>query len=144
MRTAYYEIVELSINNLIVDVIHKHYITQHVMEHITSAPNERVLRTTQLSKLSFNQSSVVLTADVFQHYYKINKPLESAPRGGPSDPKFWWCNNGDILVCHTRCESSSPRRRNEPLGYYFTKILDRMLGPIGAYYRGEADFSFCC
>ena len=34
------------------------------MEHSTSAPNERVLRTTQLAKLSFNHSSVVLTADV--------------------------------------------------------------------------------
>ena len=66
VRTAYYEIVELSINNLIVDVIHKHYITQHVMEHITSAPNERVLRVTQLAKLSFDHPSVVVTADVFQ------------------------------------------------------------------------------
>ena len=47
-------------------------------------------------------------------------------------------------VCHTRCESSSPWRRNEPLGYYFTIILDGMFGLIGAYYRGEANFSFCC
>ena len=116
------------------------------MEHSTSAPNERVLRTTQLVKLSFNHPSVVLTADVFHYCYKINKPLESAPQGSPSDPKFWWCNNGDIpvLVCHTRCESLSPRSRNEPLGYYFTIILDRMFGLNGAYYRGEADFSFCC
>ena len=40
------------------------------MEHRTSAPNERVLRTTQLAKLSFNHQSVVLTADVFQYFYK--------------------------------------------------------------------------
>ena len=42
-----------------------------VQEHSTSAPNERVLRTTQLARLSFNRPSVVLTADVFQ-YYKWN------------------------------------------------------------------------
>ena len=58
-------------------------------------------------------------------------------------PWFWWCNNGDILVCHTRCESSSPRRWNELLGHCFT-ILDIMFGLIGAYDRGEADFSFSC
>ena len=38
------------------------------MEHSTSALNERVLRTTQLAKLSFNHPSVVLTADVFQYF----------------------------------------------------------------------------
>ena len=54
----------------IVDAIHKHHIAQHVMEHSTSAPNERVLRTTQLAKLSFNHPPVVLTANVFQY---INK-----------------------------------------------------------------------
>ena len=58
------------------------------MEHSTSAPNERVLRTTQLAKFSFNHPWVVLTADVFQYFYKINKPLESATRGSPSDPNF--------------------------------------------------------
>ena len=62
----------------------------------------------KLSKLSFNHSSVVLTADVFNFFKEINKPLESALRGRPGDRKFSWCNNGDILVCHTRCESSSP------------------------------------
>ena len=36
------------------------------MEHSTSPPSERVLRVTQLAKLSFNHPSVVLTADVFQ------------------------------------------------------------------------------
>ena len=41
------------------------------MEHGTSAPNERVLRTTQLEKLSLNHPSVVLRADVFQYFYKI-------------------------------------------------------------------------
>ena len=40
------------------------------MEHSTSAPNERVCRITQLAKLSFNHPSVVLTADVFQYFYK--------------------------------------------------------------------------
>ena len=59
------KLVELSINNHTVDVIHKHH-----MEHSTSAPNERVLRTTQLAKLSFNHPSVVLTADVFRYFYK--------------------------------------------------------------------------
>ena len=63
------KLAELSINNHIVDAIHKHHITQHVMEHSPSAPNERVLRTTQLAKLSFSHSSVVLTADVFQYFY---------------------------------------------------------------------------
>ena len=95
-------------------------------------------------KVEFNHSIGRTHSWRFSFFYKINKPLESAPRGSPIDPKFWWCNNGDILVWHKRCESPSPRRRNEPLGYYFTRILDRMIGFIGAYYRGEADFSFCC
>ena len=64
----------------------------------------------------------------FSIFYKIIKPLESAPRGSPSDPKFWRCNNGDI--CHTRCESLSPFGRNEPSGYYFT-ILDWVFEFIG-------------
>ena len=41
---------------------------------ITSAPNERVLRTTQPAKLSFNHPSVVLTADVFLFFNKIPPP----------------------------------------------------------------------
>ena len=41
------------------------------MEHNTSAPNERVFRTTQLAKLSFNHPSVVLTADFFQYFNKM-------------------------------------------------------------------------
>ena len=117
------------------------------MEHTdnTSAPNERVLRITQLARSSFNHPSVVLTADVFQYLYNINKPLESGPRGTPSDPKFWWCNNGDIRVSYSLRISVSARRRNEPLGHYFTIILGKMFGLIGAYYyRGEADSSFCC
>ena len=40
------------------------------MEHSTSVPNERVLRITQLAKLSFNPPSVVLTAEFFQYFYK--------------------------------------------------------------------------
>ena len=70
------KLVELSINNHIVDAIHKQHITQHVMER-TSAPNERVLRTTQLAKLSFNHPSVVLTGDVFQYFYKMKYPCFS-------------------------------------------------------------------
>ena len=66
-------LVELNINNHIVDAIHKHHITQHAIEHSTSAPNKRVLRTAQLAKLSFNHPSVVLTADVFQ-YFLSNVP----------------------------------------------------------------------
>ena len=63
------KLVQLTVNNhIIVDAIHKHHRTQHVMEHSTRAPNKRVLRTTQLAKLSFNHPSVVLTADVFQKY----------------------------------------------------------------------------
>ena len=62
---------------------------------------------------------------VFIIFSKINKPLESVPQGSPSYPNFWWCTNGDILVYHTPCESSSPWRRNEPLGYYFTIIMRR-------------------
>ena len=47
------------------------------MEHSTSAPNERVLRTTQLApKLSVNHPSAVLTADVFQHFDKIYTALK--------------------------------------------------------------------
>ena len=49
------------------------------MEHGTSAPNERVLRITQLAKLSFNRPSVVLTADNF-HYTKTKEPLSIANR----------------------------------------------------------------
>ena len=64
------KLVELSINNHIVDAIHTHHITQHVMKHSTSALNERVLRTTQRAKLSFNHPSVVVTADVFQYFSK--------------------------------------------------------------------------
>ena len=45
------------------------------MEHSTSAPNERVGRTTQLAKLSFNHPSVVLTADVFQYFCKRSYEL---------------------------------------------------------------------
>ena len=41
------------------------------MEHSTSVPNERVLRVTQLAKLSFNHPSVVVTADVFQYFYEM-------------------------------------------------------------------------
>ena len=44
------------------------------MEHSTSAPNERVLRITQLATLSFNHPSVVLTADVFQFLIKSTTP----------------------------------------------------------------------
>ena len=46
--------------------------TFYKMEHSTSAPNERVLRTTQLAKLSFNPTSVVLTFfNVFIKYYTL-------------------------------------------------------------------------
>ena len=41
------------------------------MEHSTTAPNERVLRVTQLTKFSFNHVSVALTADVYQYFHKI-------------------------------------------------------------------------
>ena len=44
------------------------------MEHSTSALNERVLRVTQLAKLSFNHPSVVLTADVFLFFVKSTSP----------------------------------------------------------------------
>ena len=91
--------------------------------------------------LSFNHPSIVLTADVSRFLWN-NKPLESAPRGSPIDPKFDGVTTATCsYVVRTRCESSSPRKRNEPLGYYFT-ILDRILELIGAYYRGETDLSF--
>ena len=79
-------LMELRINNHIVDIIHKHHIT-HVMEHSTSAPNERVLRTTQLAKLSFNHPSVVLTADVFQYFIKL------------VEPPLWWRFRGSFGCC---------------------------------------------
>ena len=41
------------------------------MEHSTSAPNDRVLRTAQIAKLIFNHPSVVLTADVFRYFLSI-------------------------------------------------------------------------
>ena len=47
--------------------------TQHVMERSTSAPDERVLRTTQLARLSFNHPSVVLTTDVVQYFLLQSK-----------------------------------------------------------------------
>ena len=37
----------------------------------TSAPYDRVLRVTQLAKLSFDHPSVVVTADVFQYFYEM-------------------------------------------------------------------------
>ena len=61
------KLVELSTTNTILQ-----------MEHITSAPNERVLCTTQLAKLSFNHPSVVLTADVFRYFYKIKSTVTTA------------------------------------------------------------------
>ena len=62
------KLMELSINNNIVDLIHKHHnSTKFDVKHSTSAPNERVWRITQLAKLSLNHPSVVLTADVFQY-----------------------------------------------------------------------------
>ena len=85
------KLVELSINNHIVDAIHKHDITQHVIENSTSAPNGRVLRTTQLAKLSFNHPSVVLTADVFQYFYKIKSYVRTV-----------------IFVHHLVCSSKFP------------------------------------
>ena len=68
------KLVELSTNNHIVYAIHKYHVAQHLMKHSTSAPNERVLRTTQLAKLSFNRPSVVLTAKVFQYFIKSTSP----------------------------------------------------------------------
>ena len=43
------------------------------MAHSTSAPNERVLRGTQLAKLSFNHILSVALADVFQYFCKKMK-----------------------------------------------------------------------
>ena len=46
-----------------------------------SAPNERVLRTTQLAKLGFNHPSVVLTADVFPNIYtQVDNKILQYPR----------------------------------------------------------------
>ena len=57
MRTKYgtrerlaLKLVDLSINNHIVDLIHKHYLINGI--YSASAPNERVSRITQLAKLS--------------------------------------------------------------------------------------------
>ena len=62
------KLVEPSINNHIFDVIHQHHNTK---KHSTSAPNEHVLRNTQLAKPSFNNPSVVLTDDVFFNFYYV-------------------------------------------------------------------------
>ena len=66
LRLPFFGLCRLQFFKHIVDAIHKHHIT-HVMEHSRSAPNERVLRATQLATLSFNHPSFVLTADVFQY-----------------------------------------------------------------------------
>ena len=74
------------------------------MEHSTSVPNERVLRITQLAKLSFNHPSVVLTAAVFQYFllrikYSVRTAEQclrgSSEQSGRSlcksvDPAMWW------------------------------------------------------
>ena len=78
------KLVELSIKNNIVDAVHKRHIT-HVMQHSTSAPNERVLSTTQLTKLSSNHSSVVVTPDVFM-YVSCPGPFWLRHRAGG---RFW-------------------------------------------------------
>ena len=77
------------------------------MEHSTSPPSERVLRVTQLAKLSFNHPSVVLTADVFQYFknisytwyiYNITKKCSAAPKNGMSllslDVEYLWLDGG--------------------------------------------------
>ena len=96
------------------------------MEYITSAPNERVLRITQLAKFP----SVALTADVFHFFVKSTSPWSRPHEVTQVTRNFGGCNNGGILVCHPRCESSSPRRRNEPIGvtlqYYSTECLDSL------------------
>ena len=61
------------------------------MQHSTSAPNERVLRVTQLAKLSFNHLSVVLTADVFQYFY-----IKPGIYGGRVRV---WANEWDVFHC---------------------------------------------
>ena len=95
--------VKLSINNHIVGLVHKNHILQtRLMYHAAC-------------KVEFQPLKRLYSQLTFFNFYEINKPLESAPRGSPSDPKFWRCNNGGI--CHTRCESSSPFGRNEPSGY---------------------------
>ena len=45
------------------------------MGHGTSTPIERVWRITQPAKLSFNNPSVVLTADVFQFFVKCSRAI---------------------------------------------------------------------
>ena len=56
------------------------------MEHSTSAPNERVLRITQLAKLSFNHPSVVLTVDVFLYEGYIVSAHRMVMENRPVDP----------------------------------------------------------
>ena len=81
------------------------------MEHTSSAPNERVLRTTQLAKLSLNHPSVVLTADVFQYFYKILLRPSSLvsgviqpPRGIAfvADPRECGCSTRGTSAFHTQ------------------------------------------
>ena len=73
------------------------------MEHSTSAPNERVLRITQLAKLSFNHPWVVLTADDFQYLYKN---CTSAPVAGTL--VVGTMNNMAVVVPHTMLSSLLP------------------------------------
>ena len=135
------KIVKMNINTHIVVLIHEHH-------NITNGTYHKRAQWACLTyhaacKVEFQPPIGGTHSWRFSIFNKIDKPLESAPRGSTSDPKFRWCNNGEMLVCHTRRVSSSLWRRNEPLGYYFT-ILDRMFGLIGGYYRGVADSSFCC
>ena len=60
---------------------------------------------------------VELTVDVLEVFDKISKPLESAPRGSPSDPDFLMESNGHVSAFRCRYLTLMSI---DPFGYFLT------------------------
>ena len=78
----------------------------------------------------------------FSIFNEINKPLESAPWGSPSGRIFGGVTTATYSYVIPVANLRLLEGETNLLGV--TIILDRMFGLIGTYYRGEANFSFCC
>ena len=88
-------------------------ITIFQLEHSTGAPNQRVWRITQLAKLSSNHPSVVLTADLFQYFYKNYVFFNTEFCG-----EFGWVRF--LVVCFLYKTNPNPRK---------TRLLWEKSGP---------------
>ena len=67
--------------------------------------------------MSIDPKFVELTADVLKNLNKISKPLESAPRGSPSDPEKSMESNGHVSAFGCRY---SILMSIDPFGYFLT------------------------